>query len=397
MILAAVSPVFERMFYGDFKEGKSKEVGLPKDSYKTVQQLIDIIYKGSCEINDLDDSVPLMEMFNRFQINKVPLQHVWGEAVLSQLDSCNYLTLLPKYVSVMSEESHKKAANKVMSYTNNDFVTTFDETKDLPEEVMLQVLKCFGITCYDIDIFEFLIKWHNYQTKDLGKSLQLTPQVFQCVRYSLIIPQLLYSKVATSDLTDKQLLNEAYCYLYNSSSPLGVYGDNDCRHPPEQSSRKPFVSTKIHWVNNKSVSFSSNEADNYDVSFNPCSVPGHDFVIKSMPLGNGIYSFYLCNLSFTRTSNAATNLDHCNQISFNIAGRNQQFLHINAVIYTSLLITIYIHDDNLFIKFIEGGTVISTTTTTGTRPFSIYICNLIQPPSSSSYSFSSRFSIRHLN
>jgi len=77
-----------------------------------------------------------------YQINKVPLQYMCDEAILSQMDSSNYLTLLLKYVSVMSEESHKKAANKVMGYTNNDFVTKFnvsldDQTKNLREEVIL--------------------------------------------------------------------------------------------------------------------------------------------------------------------------------------------------------------------------------------------------------------------
>ena len=38
------------------------------------------------------------------------------EAILPRLDSSNYLILLPKYVRVMSEEGHKKAADKVMSY-----------------------------------------------------------------------------------------------------------------------------------------------------------------------------------------------------------------------------------------------------------------------------------------
>ena len=91
-----------------------------------------------------------------------------------------------------------------------------------------------------------------------------------------------------------------------------------------------------------------------------------------------------------------TDLDHSSQISFAIAGSNQRFLHINPIMHTDLLITIYIHDDDLFIKFIEGKTVKSTTTTTGPKPFSIHICNLIQQ-SSSGYSYSSTFSISHLN
>ena len=142
MILAAVSPVFERMFYGDFKEGNAKEVELPEDSYKIVKPLVDFIY-NHCELESLDEIASLLEIVERYQINKVPLQHMCDEAILPQLDSSNYLTLLPKYVSVMSEEGHKKAADKVMSYTNNNFVNKFDQTKDLPEEVMLPLLNSY--------------------------------------------------------------------------------------------------------------------------------------------------------------------------------------------------------------------------------------------------------------
>ena len=75
MILAAVSPVFDRMFYGDFKEGKSKEVDLPAESYNSTKLLIDFIHTRTCEIESLDDIVPLMELFDRYQINKAPIQH----------------------------------------------------------------------------------------------------------------------------------------------------------------------------------------------------------------------------------------------------------------------------------------------------------------------------------
>jgi len=138
-LLASVSPVFKAMFYGNFREANKKEVDLPTDTHKTIQQVIDIVYKGSCELDNFDDTILLKEAFERYQINKAPFVHMCGEALLSQLNSSNYLTLLPKYVSVMSEESHKKAADKVMSYTNNDFVTKFDEMKDLPGEAGIAI------------------------------------------------------------------------------------------------------------------------------------------------------------------------------------------------------------------------------------------------------------------
>jgi len=69
--------------------------------------------------------------------------YVCSRIIQSQLDFSKYLTSLPKYVSVKSEEGHKKAADKVMRYTNIDFVTKFDQSKNLPEEVMLPLLNNF--------------------------------------------------------------------------------------------------------------------------------------------------------------------------------------------------------------------------------------------------------------
>ena len=72
MMLACVSPVFERMFYGDFKEAKSKVVDLPNDSHKIMKLLFDIVFEESSEMESLDDIIPLMEVVERYQINKAP-------------------------------------------------------------------------------------------------------------------------------------------------------------------------------------------------------------------------------------------------------------------------------------------------------------------------------------
>ena len=44
MMLAFISPVFERMFYGDFKEARSNVVELPSDSYKIMKLLLEIVF-----------------------------------------------------------------------------------------------------------------------------------------------------------------------------------------------------------------------------------------------------------------------------------------------------------------------------------------------------------------
>ena len=176
-ILAAVSPVFEKMFYGNLKKGKSMTVDLPKDSSEILSHVIDFVYHGGFELKNLD-IFQILGAFDRYQINKVPFYHMCGEVILTQMESSNYLYLLQKFAKVMNEEGIEKVANKVMLYTNDDFIAKFDDNKDLPEEIMLQLLQ-IDTTHHEVDIFDFLVKRHDYQTNNLGKSLQLTQNFFK--------------------------------------------------------------------------------------------------------------------------------------------------------------------------------------------------------------------------
>ena len=296
MVLAAVSPVFERMFYGDFKEGKSMTVDLPKDNCKIIMKLpTDFVYHGNCELN-LDEIFPVLEAFDRYQINKVPFCHMCSDVILTQMESTNYLTLLEKFAKVMSEEGIKKAAYRVMRYTNRDFITCYDTTKDLPEKVLLQLLP-MDITNHEIDVFDFLVKWHDYQTKDIGTSLQMMQQLFRCIRYSLIIPQVLSSRVAVrSDLVSSQLLGDAYHYIYNSSKPLGEYDCKECTlEPSSPSLRKPRCSLKIEWIPDKSgyITMQHDKLDECNINYTG-ALSVNSRIVKSLPLKNGIAIHIFC-------------------------------------------------------------------------------------------------------
>ena len=174
--------------------------------------------------------------------------------------------------------------------------------KDLPEEVLLQLLQ-MDISNHeiDLDVFDFLVKWHNYQTKDLGTSLQMTQQFFHYIRYSLIIPQVLSSKVvARSDLVNSQQLGDAYHYIYNSCKPLGEYDSKECTlEPPGPSLRKPRCSLKIEWIPYKhnNITMQHDKLDECDVCFHAHSLPVNNHIIKSSPLKNGIYTFSVLNVA----------------------------------------------------------------------------------------------------
>ena len=70
LMLAIMSSVFERMFHGNFKEADSGVVDLPKDNCRIIQMLLDAMFKGSCEMDSLDDIIPLMEVLEGYQIKK---------------------------------------------------------------------------------------------------------------------------------------------------------------------------------------------------------------------------------------------------------------------------------------------------------------------------------------
>ena len=385
MILAAVSPVFERMFYGDFKEGKSMTIDLPKDTSKAFKLLIDFVYCGTCELKNLDDIFPLLEVFDRYQINKVPFYHSCSDFILANLDSSNYLVLLPKFASVMSEESLRKVANKVMFYTNNDFIAKFDSTKDLPEEVLLQLLQ-MDITNHEVDIFGFLVKWHDYQTKDLGRTLQFTHQLFCFVRYSLIIPQILSSRVvARCDLVNNQLIADAYHYIYNSCKSLGDYDSNECSmEPTAPSLRKPRRSLEMKWLPYSSqITMKYDNLDNCTVSFHGSFIEFKKHVIKSTPL-NGIYAFSVFSINSGNNNCAYGYADGA--ISIAVSTHCGRYLYSYALI-SHTLITVYVHDEYLFLKLIEGDKVKSTASIHETGQLSICICSLMPQHSAYSCSF----------
>ena len=376
MILAAVSPVFEKMLYGNFKESSLSEVNLPEDNCNNIKMLIDFVYTGGCQVKSVDDIFPLAEVIERYQINKLPLYHLCGKIILSQMDSSNYLTLLPKFSCVMDKKSIERAADKVMCFTNNNFVAKFDEVKDLPEEVILSLLPRDDLENPEVDIFNFLIRWHAYQTEELGNTLQLVPQIFQHIRYALISPRLLISKVTNCDHVDKQLLAEALDCLYNK--PLQSKSDNcKCGECSDLQLRDMIRTTRISinastiWQNHNNSRLSSNKLQVYH---------DNDFdyeteIIRSNQLKNGVCSFKI--MIATRNSD--------NIFFFSVSNNANYSLH-KFPMKNNCTITMLIYENDLFIKICVGNEIISTLSIVEQPPFTISI-------SGNSYSYSGGFEI----
>ena len=357
MILAAVSPVFNGMFYGNFKEAKLDEVNLQKENITIMKLFIDFVYHGDCELESLDDVLPLMKVVDYFQINKLPFHLKCGQVILTELDSSNYLNLLPKFACVMSEESIKKAADQVMHYCNYDFINNFDETKYLPEEVLVYLLQRNDIQNPEIEIFDFLVKWYEYQTKELDNNLKLVPQLFRCIRYSVINPQLLHDKVAKCFHVDKQLLAEALDCL---NKPLDLHQNGGCYQKRTGGLiNRPRYFNDIKWLTclGTTISYYQNA---HHVQYNApnshmnCS---NVQILHSGSLRNGTYNFSILGPG---------------QVSLSISCQGNYISQLCKLPVTGCKVTIFVFENYMFVKTLQENKI-SSYTATDTPPFCLSV------------------------
>ena len=369
MMLACVSPVFEKMFYGNFKEATSKVVDLPSDSHKIMKLLLEIVFEESCEMESLDDIIPLMEVVDRYQINKAPIQQMCDEAILTQMNANNYYILLPKFSNLMHEVNIKKAVDQVMKFNNNDIIANHQCTKELPENILLSLLHHDKFYNHDTEIFEFLVFWHQHQIH-LGKSLELTSQLFACVRYTRIVPQILSSTVATCDLVDKELLSKAFQFIYTSCNK---FGNDNGQCFKVKNWRRPVHSISLNWEGFGNVVLARTNRYDPHPRVSGCfdGVALDKYIIKSMPLQDEFHSFTLLDLYF---KNKSTVLDNA-KLVVAIQETTEHYL-LSAPIENNHLVTLCVYGNFLFLKLIDCGSnvVVSTFSITGNSPpFSICI------------------------
>ena len=354
-MLGVVSPVFGKMLYGNFKEASSNEVDLPEDNYRIMKLLFDIIFEGGSEIESLNDIIPLMEVVDRYQIKKGPVQQICDTAILNELNPLNCVNLLQKFTAVMDKTSVEEAGETLMCYFHTDFVSEFEKAKDLPEEVLLCMLQRNDVYNPEIDLFNFLVKWHDYQTKELNKTLNLVPQLFQSIRYFLISPQLLLTKVIDCSYIDKQAVMEALNCLH--TMPLN---ERECCKGNEHNNcntiKAPRHFCSIEW------DLCSNAKSDIMQSGNVCFVKycntrnSGNSIIYSKPLKNGAYSFHISSSILCKKLSLSINTSH--DLLYEIPADSVNFI-------------LFVYENDIFLKIIKDRKVCTTHSAMAQPPFRI--------------------------
>ena len=138
------------------------------------------------------------------------------------------------------------------------------------------------------------------------------------------------------------------------------------------------------------------QLDECTISFNGGSVPAvNNYITKSLSLRNGIHTFSVLNITAKYTScidNLGLHNKYVSQpysgapISIAVGSEGGKCLYCYPLINDSL-ITVYVHDDYLFLKLIEGDKVKSTTGVCEAGLFNVSVCSLMPCNSSHNCDF----------
>ena len=209
VIVAAGSPVFHAMLYGNMRESTQNEIELPNIHSNTLKKLFYFIYTGHVKAG-LISCLKLLQAADYFVVselttvcvrivdNKLSIEncrHVAIFAVAHQINS-----LLTACVNFMEDWA------SFLVYC--DFEVPHDDPFPLP--VLIAFLKSSNLAVCELDLFLAIIQWCDLQ-KDKLNSDDIK-SIFELIRYPLIQKNDLIEKVHPTNMADPDLYKAALEY-----------------------------------------------------------------------------------------------------------------------------------------------------------------------------------------
>ena len=205
VIVAAGSPVFHAMLYGNMKESIQKEIALPTVDTSTFKSLLAFMYCGNFEINT-DNCLNILEAACYFNIASLETRSADFIAGMINVENCcniataasakKFDALLGKCLEFIIINCHKIIEN-----------STF---YNLSSEIVLTICQSSSLCVNEIDLFLALINWLKKQEKKISKIDR--EKLFKEIRYPMISVDNLLEKVRPTKLADPILYTLALEY-----------------------------------------------------------------------------------------------------------------------------------------------------------------------------------------
>lgn len=207
-VLIAMSPYFRAMFSSAMKESKQKRIKLQDIDEIPFEKFLEFVYKGTLELQDMEDSVEMLRIAALFQVDI--LQDHCEESLLEQLKVDNCVELFQLSCLYNCKDLKKKSWQGILDgfcsvWKSEDFLS-------LSVEEVTAIFKEDNLVTLDEEhVCDAALKWVNF---DLEKRKQHVYELFKHVRLPHVSPEYLVNYLCKvpclrEDAGCRRLLEEA--------------------------------------------------------------------------------------------------------------------------------------------------------------------------------------------
>ena len=208
VIVAAGSPVFHAMLYGNMKESSQKEITLRSVVTSTFKILLTFLYSGEVEINS-DNCLDILEAACFFNIAVLETKAADFIAGMINVENCCNI------VTAASDKKFDSLLEKCLEFIDlncNEIIenSSFDS---LSSDIVFNICQSSSLHVNnEIDLFLALVKWQKKQGGNISKSD--SEKLLKEIRYPMISVDDLLGKVRPTKCADPVLYTLALEYHY---------------------------------------------------------------------------------------------------------------------------------------------------------------------------------------
>jgi len=164
VIVAAGSPVFHAMLYGNMKESSQKEIALPTVDTDTLINLLAFMYLGKVEINT-DNCLDILEAACYFNLASLETKSADFIAGMINVENCCNIAM------AASAKKFNELLKKCLVFMNSNFHKIIENSSfySLSSEIVLTLCQSSSLRVNEIELFGALMKWQNKQGKNISK------------------------------------------------------------------------------------------------------------------------------------------------------------------------------------------------------------------------------------
>ena len=202
VIVAAGSPVFHAMLYGNMKESSQKEIELPNVDTETLKMLLFFLYTGQVQ-TIVEKCCYLLQAARYFAVDE--LINLCSNSIGDALDIDNIFSI----TELAAEHKFALLLQRCLQFieANTKAVVFAVGFLSLRLTIVLAIVKSSQLKVGELDLFLAVIKWSKHQQDKLSEDD--IKSVFKQIRYPIIWKNDLLKHVSPTNMADPVLLKAA--------------------------------------------------------------------------------------------------------------------------------------------------------------------------------------------